>query len=1187
MSQLFKNAVSYLSGGENDSFIGTCIDVQSHRFTIRSVLGEGGFGKVYKVNSLKDGSEFALKRLFVPDDAKPRIQEEITILQKVTGHANICSFVTSAMHSVPSRRGFSEYLILLEFCPGSLSELISASGTKLFTSVEVLQLFYGVCQAVKHLHSLSPPIIHRDVKAENVILNGNGVVKLCDFGSATQQVVQPTRDWSAQQRGALEDEVQCSTTPCFRAPEMVDYYSNYEIGMKADIWALGCFLYFICYFELPYDDNKLAIVNAKYKPPNEHLVMYRPLLPIIRNVFKPNPDSRPTATQILTLLDNIARDKGVDPSKPPFEDFRSRQIQSNAAAKLPTEPAPLDTNSRSSWIGYLKGGAENILKEAKTASGKVVGAVVQASNMYSTDKLDEGQLIITSVTSRIIAVSFPDPNTLPTVEHIVAQKYGTSAYFLNLTDTEYPGESFGGRLLSSGWEAMAPPSMKSLCHVVEVMDRWLLVAPENVVIVHCQDGTGNTALLVASYFLACGLYKSYISALHYYANCRYLSTPTSGGIINASQKRYVEYVQNIIYNPTSSLHSCKVILIDLILATVPLFSVNRSNCKPFLEVYENNEKILSTLREPSVMGTYAPEDAPVSLPVNMGVCGDVRIALYHARNFIGGKMSAIKMFQVCFNTSFIEPECSSLTFSKSKLDGVGRNESKFEESFEVSMSLSVQAPGGSRDPGYSLAIGSLGVKPPVCCASNEEFNKIHSKTPDKGFKKSSISHESVKNYPKDVVYEELSETPDKTLKTDMQVRNVLREDRQTPMSDPVARKSSLEKKNLLVNLLEPPSHSIAQSSSAPDLAEIAEQKAPQPISPDSDFSCFFNGTEQALPSPQIHQRNKSINLLDMTKVDDLAESFDSLGKPPRNDVQVATKTIPDLFDPFSNNSPSTVSAPPDPFLTPMPAGAKTQSFTGNIPSPIVPQRLDVLSGGMSPVVNRSGTSSPRFAQASPRTSPTSQRRSNDPFSDFVLNPKTAQVNFDRPAQPVPSYFSQQGNLPQQVPNQVKPVQVVHPQSVRPNYFASVSSNAGSVFGGPDVKPKTQTDTFADLLSGQQFSNNNNNPPPKQTLYDQRREEMERTMDPIQLRILDWMRGKEGNIRALLSSLGDVLWDGETRWPQPGMHLMIEPQQVKKMYRNASRVVHPDKQIGGPHADLAKAIQVELNDAYTLFEDAEL
>ena len=82
------------------------------------------------------------------------------------------------------------------------------------------------------------------------------------------------------------------------------------------------------------------------------------------------------------------------------------------------------------------------------------------------------------------------------------------------------------------------------------------------------------------------------------------------------------------------------------------------------------------------------------------------------------------------------------------------------------------------------------------------------------------------------------------------------------------------------------------------------------------------------------------------------------------------------------------------------------------------------------------------------------------------------------------------------------------------------------------------------------------------------------MDPDKLKT----RVKENNIRALLSSLGDVLWDGKTRWLEPGMHLKIEPSQVKKMYRNASRVVHSDKQVGTQHEELAKAIQTELKDA---------
>lgn len=68
--------------------------------------------------------------------------------------------------------------------------------------------------------------------------------------------------------------------------------------------------------------------------------------------------------------------------------------------------------------------------------------------MYSTDKLDEGQLIINQVTTRITAVSFPDPNTLETVEEMVRQRYGNGAYFINLTEHEYFKESFGGRVSS-------------------------------------------------------------------------------------------------------------------------------------------------------------------------------------------------------------------------------------------------------------------------------------------------------------------------------------------------------------------------------------------------------------------------------------------------------------------------------------------------------------------------------------------------------------------------------------------------------------------------------------------------------------------------------------------------------------------------------------------------------------------
>lgn len=61
-----------------------------------------------------------------------------------------------------------------------------------------------------------------------------------------------------------------------------------------------------------------------------------------------------------------------------------------------------------------------------------------------------------------------------------------------------------------------------------------------------------------------------------------------------------------------------------------------------------------------------------------------------------------------------------------------------------------------------------------------------------------------------------------------------------------------------------------------------------------------------------------------------------------------------------------------------------------------------------------------------------------------------------------------------------------------------------------------------------------------------------------LQILDWIEGKERNIRALLSTLNTVLWDGETRWKAVSMADLVTPDQVKKYYRRAVLVVHPDK-----------------------------
>lgn len=64
-------------------------------------------------------------------------------------------------------------------------------------------------------------------------------------------------------------------------------------------------------------------------------------------------------------------------------------------------------------------------------------------------------------------------------------------------------------------------------------------------------------------------------------------------------------------------------------------------------------------------------------------------------------------------------------------------------------------------------------------------------------------------------------------------------------------------------------------------------------------------------------------------------------------------------------------------------------------------------------------------------------------------------------------------------------------------------------------------------------------------------------DPIRLKISEWSESKEKNIRALLCSMNDVIWEG-CNWSKVSMHQLLTAGDVKKMYRKACLAVHPDK-----------------------------
>jgi AP2-associated kinase len=96
----------------------------------------------------------------------------------------------------------------------------------------------------------------------------------------------------------VEEEIKKYTTLSYRSPEMIDFYTlGQPITTKADIWALGCFLYKLCFFTLPFGESTLAIQNGNFTIPDNSKYS-RAMHQLIRYMLEPECDKRPNIFQV-------------------------------------------------------------------------------------------------------------------------------------------------------------------------------------------------------------------------------------------------------------------------------------------------------------------------------------------------------------------------------------------------------------------------------------------------------------------------------------------------------------------------------------------------------------------------------------------------------------------------------------------------------------------------------------------------------------------------------------------------------------------------------------------------------------------------------------------------------------------------------------------------------------------------
>ncbi|KFR12323.1 AP2-associated protein kinase 1, partial [Opisthocomus hoazin] len=262
----------------------------------------GGFAIVFLVRT-NNGMKCALKRMYVNNEYDLQVcKREIQIMRDLSGHKNIVGYIDSSINSVSSGDVW-EVLILMDFCRGG--QVVNLMNQRLqtgFTENEVLQIFCDTCEAVARLHQCKTPIIHRDLKVENILLHDRGHYVLCDFGSATNKFQNPQTEGV----NAVEEEIKKYTTLSYRAPEMVNLYSGKLITTKADIWALGCLLYKLCYFTLPFGESQVAICDGNFTIPDNSRHS-QDMHCLIRYMLEPDPDKRPDIYQVSYFAFKLAK----------------------------------------------------------------------------------------------------------------------------------------------------------------------------------------------------------------------------------------------------------------------------------------------------------------------------------------------------------------------------------------------------------------------------------------------------------------------------------------------------------------------------------------------------------------------------------------------------------------------------------------------------------------------------------------------------------------------------------------------------------------------------------------------------------------------------------------------------------------------------------------------------------------
>ncbi len=331
-------------------------DVVDGRFTLEREIASGGMGTVFRARDATTGEAVALKLLHdqgARDEG--RFAREAIMLSELS-HPGIVRYISHGKTPTGTL-----YLVMEWLSGVTLADRSRATG---FSIAESIGIVAAVARALAAAHRAG--LVHRDVKPQNILVDeaGAGGVKLLDFGIA--RLLAPGR--TLTQPGAILG------TPGFMAPEQAR--GDREIGTGADVFALGCVLYYCLTGRAPFQGDSVLAVLA------ETVGEDPPSVTSLR-------ESVPSELEALVfrMLSKVPAHRPVDGAEVVQQLARVRPITDEGPRALPQGTL---TTSEQRYVAVVL--AAGILTHTDAASRRALGIAMRDHGTLET--LPDGSVVV-------------------------------------------------------------------------------------------------------------------------------------------------------------------------------------------------------------------------------------------------------------------------------------------------------------------------------------------------------------------------------------------------------------------------------------------------------------------------------------------------------------------------------------------------------------------------------------------------------------------------------------------------------------------------------------------------------------------------------------------------------------------------------------------------------------------------